>query len=266
MWWLALAVAHAECGMPWPVWSVGDGAVPDDPTVLLFWAGMDFGPTEVHAVDEAGVRREVTVTALPSGPNVAAWSVHVDTDGPGRVSLEARWPEGTGVAPVTAELRVRAGAVEVPPVQITAEGATAESWTCSHQATRDLSLRAPGALGFVVRAAADGVPLDGPEVQEVVLPPHPDLLWGSRDGRGQRLELGHADCLGDTLVFAGSLTVQIAAIGAGGQRGPWTAPRVLEVPVEADGMEIDIDLGPLSPDLSPPRRGLFRRLRAGSGR
>jgi len=222
-----MMAAWAECAMPEPAFAVGDGVLPEDPTVLLFWGAGFSAPFDVQARDAAGTARPVVVKKVEQDGVVKAWSVAIDTDGPGKLTLTAN---GEHFPETSVEVKVTDTSWTPAPVTIVRQGATAHQWTCSHQATRDLDVKAPGAVGFRVRSArtAEALATDG---AEVLLPTQPSVLWGRPSKGAQRLELGHVDCLGDTVSFDGKpLVVQLAAVYPDGSNGPWGAPIELALP------------------------------------
>jgi len=159
-----------------------------------------------------------------------------DSEGPGELTLTAGGPH---VPDTTATIEVGADgestAVAPAPPQVVSQGTTAHQWSCSHQATRDLNLLAPGAVAIQV-ATARTVDALGSSADTTVLPARPSGLWGGAaaapDGKG-RVELGYVDCIGATVRFAGApLVARLASVYADGSTGPWSEAISLEVPPE----------------------------------
>jgi hypothetical protein len=227
---LLLDAASARCAEPQAVVSSSGEVVPPDPVVWVFVPRSLVEDMVVQAQDSQGRAVPTVVERAPGALDLQVWKVSLDTSRDGPVSLRATW-QSYGEDSVEATLTVHSSAsvpaLGVPIVQDA--GVTRSVWTCSHQESRDLTVRAPGAVAYELVWAGSKEDWDLGEVQTTTLPSHWRQVWGQRTS--PELALGYLNCTGEWFEWRHPrVWVGVRALYADGSKSPLSEGLLITAP------------------------------------
>jgi hypothetical protein len=230
----ALAVApeaNAKCMRPGFVLAPGTGSVPAKPVLELMvpegWA------TEVGARPTLVSRtpaQQVAIVARPdtSAPGLSTYRVEITGAVAGPLDLALVDAAGATLEAWT--LEVDPGWKAPPSSSATVKiGHTSSRWTCSHTSTANLSFLGT-AWAYRVVAASSRRDLARGATHAFVVPRSMQLFFG-RPASGAipevNVELGYADCFGETFTWAGAVVANVFALLPDGTEQPVTSAPIL---------------------------------------
>ena len=239
---LGPGAAAAKCAAPSGFFAPEAGVtLPPSPTLFLFASRWRDESAELAVLDGAGSPLEFTSSVVTSVEALVVRRIRVEATA-GEVVLELRDKRYADSAPMRARYPIAAGRPRQPqgPVEILGVEAEASAWTCSYQATRNLtpSVVAPA---YRVEWASNEADFRAGKRETLVLPYRMERFfhWDDKPfeapARG-RLELGHVNCTGKTFDWKGPIWVGIAALHEDGTEDPVAKEPVrIEPPPAAQG-------------------------------